>query len=98
LDSIPGLGEQRRKALLRQFGSLRKLAEASAKEIAEVPGIGPRTAEAIIAALNQDATTPTPAPADTAAAAVAPAPATVETADAEVAGSGTDAGAPTEPT
>jgi excinuclease ABC subunit C len=51
LDGIPGLGEVRRKALLRRFGSLKKLAAASADEIAEVPGIGPRTAEAIVSAL-----------------------------------------------
>src|SRR5690606_32705463 len=50
-DGIPGLGEVRRKALLRRFGSLKNLAAASAEEIAEVPGIGIRTAEAIVAAL-----------------------------------------------
>ena len=49
LDAMPGLGETRRKALLRRFGSLKRLAAASAEEIAEVPGIGPRTAEAIVA-------------------------------------------------
>jgi excinuclease ABC subunit C len=54
LDSVPGLGEVRRKALLRQFGSLRRLGQASIDEIAEVPGIGPRTAEAIVAALGPD--------------------------------------------
>ncbi|MDR7278017.1 excinuclease ABC subunit UvrC [Catenuloplanes atrovinosus] len=52
LDDVPGLGEVRRKALLRRFGSVKKLAAASPAEIAEVPGIGPRTAEAIIAALT----------------------------------------------
>ncbi|WP_085066488.1 excinuclease ABC subunit UvrC [Catenuloplanes japonicus] len=52
LDDVPGLGEVRRKALLRQFGSVKKLADASPAEIAEVPGIGPRTAEAILAALT----------------------------------------------
>jgi excinuclease ABC subunit C len=52
LDDIPGLGEVRRKALLRRFGSLKKLAAANADEIAGVPGIGPRTAEAIVAALS----------------------------------------------
>ncbi|MBB5869253.1 excinuclease ABC subunit C [Allocatelliglobosispora scoriae] len=54
LDDIPGLGEARRKALLRQFGSLKKLALASAEEIATVPGVGPRTAEAVVAALRGD--------------------------------------------
>jgi excinuclease ABC subunit C len=52
LDAIPGLGEVRRKALLRRFGSVKKLAAARADEIAQVPGIGPRTAEAIVAALS----------------------------------------------
>jgi excinuclease ABC subunit C len=52
LDGIPGLGETRRKALLRRFGSLKKLRAANADEIAEVPGIGPRTATAIVAALH----------------------------------------------
>ena len=51
LDTVPGLGETRRKALLRHFGSLRRLREATPEEVAEVPGIGPRTAEAILAAL-----------------------------------------------
>lgn len=47
LDAVPGLGEVRRRTLLRHFGSLKKLREASVDEIAEVPGIGPRTAAAI---------------------------------------------------
>jgi excinuclease ABC subunit C len=53
LDDVPGLGEVRRKSLLRQFGSLRKLRAATVEEIAAVPGIGPRTAEAIAAALEE---------------------------------------------
>jgi excinuclease ABC subunit C len=52
LDQIPGLGEVRRKALLRHFGSLKRLKAATVAEITEVPGIGPRTAEAILAALG----------------------------------------------
>ncbi|MDI1465457.1 excinuclease ABC subunit UvrC [Catellatospora sp. KI3] len=52
LDSVPGLGEIRRKALLRHFGSLKRLAAAGADEIAQVPGIGPRTAAAVLAALG----------------------------------------------
>ncbi|WP_372728311.1 excinuclease ABC subunit UvrC [Nocardioides sp.] len=47
LDEVPGLGEVRRKTLLKHFGSLKKLREASVEEIAFVPGIGPRTAAAI---------------------------------------------------
>jgi excinuclease ABC subunit C len=47
LDDVPGLGEVRRKTLLKHFGSLKKLREADAAAIAEVPGIGPRTASSI---------------------------------------------------
>ncbi|WP_028932260.1 excinuclease ABC subunit UvrC [Pseudonocardia spinosispora] len=52
LDSVPGLGEARRTALLKHFGSLRKLRQAAADEIAQVPGMGPRTAAAVVAALS----------------------------------------------
>ena len=41
LDDVPGLGEARRKALLRHFGSLKRLRAATVEEVAEVPGIGP---------------------------------------------------------
>ncbi len=51
LDGIPGLGETRRRTLLRTFGSAKRLRAATAEEIAEVPGIGPRTAAAVVAAL-----------------------------------------------
>ncbi|GAB3212136.1 excinuclease ABC subunit UvrC [Marinactinospora endophytica] len=51
LDEVPGLGPARRNALLRHFGSLRRLAAASTEQIAEVPGIGERTAAVIAAAL-----------------------------------------------
>ncbi|NUO57994.1 MAG: excinuclease ABC subunit UvrC [Hamadaea sp.] len=52
LDEVPGLGEVRRKALLRHFGSVKKLGAASLEEIASVPGMGPRTAAAVLAALH----------------------------------------------
>ncbi|WP_139983114.1 excinuclease ABC subunit UvrC [Nocardioides litoris] len=55
LDDVPGLGEVRRKTLLKHFGSLKKLREADVDDIAQVPGIGPRTAEAIKAAVEQAA-------------------------------------------
>ncbi|MCL9797540.1 excinuclease ABC subunit UvrC, partial [Frankia sp. AgKG'84/4] len=55
LDEVPGLGETRRKALLKTFGSVAKVRAASAEEIAGVPGIGPRTAAAIVAALARSA-------------------------------------------
>jgi excinuclease ABC subunit C len=51
LDDVPGLGEVRRKVLMKHFGSLKKLRAATVDEIAVVPGIGPRTAEAIATAV-----------------------------------------------
>ncbi|MEJ7794651.1 MAG: excinuclease ABC subunit UvrC [Nocardioides sp.] len=47
LDDVPGLGEVRRRTLIKHFGSLRKLRTATVEEIALVPGIGARTATAI---------------------------------------------------
>jgi excinuclease ABC subunit C len=67
LDSVPGLGEARRKALLRHFGSLKRVSAATPEEIAEVPGIGRRTAEALLAVLNPpDAPAGPPGPPDAA--------------------------------
>jgi len=51
LDDIAGLGATRKKALLRHFGSLKRLKAASVDEVMEVPGVGRRTAESVIAAL-----------------------------------------------
>ena len=39
LDAVPGIGPRRRRALLRHFGSIRRMGEASTEEIATVPGI-----------------------------------------------------------
>ncbi|HTT54120.1 MAG TPA: excinuclease ABC subunit UvrC [Streptosporangiaceae bacterium] len=55
LDSVPGLGPARRATLLRHFGSVRRLADATEPEIAGLPGIGPRVAEAVLAALRPSA-------------------------------------------
>jgi excinuclease ABC subunit C len=52
LDAVPGLGPSRRTALIKHFGSVKLLKEAGPDEIAEVPGIGRRTAETIVAALH----------------------------------------------
>ncbi len=64
LDAVSGLGETRRAALLEHFGSVRRLREASIDEIIEVPGVGRRTAQAVLAALAP-AGTQDPAPAGT---------------------------------
>jgi excinuclease ABC subunit C len=52
LDGVPGIGAGRRKALLVAFGSLSKVAEASAAQIAVVPGFGRGLGEKVFAALN----------------------------------------------
>ncbi|HUW77173.1 MAG TPA: excinuclease ABC subunit UvrC [Candidatus Nanopelagicaceae bacterium] len=52
LDDIPGLGQSRRTALIEHFGSLRALADASAEEIAALPGIGAKSAATIHEALS----------------------------------------------
>ncbi len=54
LDSVPGLGPARRATLLRHFGSVRRLASATEPEIAGLPGIGPRVAGAVLAALRPE--------------------------------------------
>jgi excinuclease ABC subunit C len=47
LDEIPNLGEVRRAALLKNFGSVAAIRRASLEEIAQVPGIGPTIAHII---------------------------------------------------
>ncbi|MER5870169.1 excinuclease ABC subunit UvrC [Streptomyces sp. NPDC002044] len=51
LDEVPGLGESRRQALVKHFGSVKKLRQATIDQICEVPGIGRKTAETVAAAL-----------------------------------------------
>ena len=55
LDGIPGLGEKRRKALLKQFGSVKRIRAASVEELAAVPGIGPALASVVAAELGSAA-------------------------------------------
>ncbi|MCX5139529.1 MULTISPECIES: excinuclease ABC subunit UvrC [unclassified Streptomyces] len=51
LDAVAGLGETRKQALIKHFGSVKKLKQATIEEICEVPGIGRRTAESVAVAL-----------------------------------------------
>ncbi|MDO7907043.1 excinuclease ABC subunit UvrC [Paenibacillus sp. JX-17] len=53
LDSIPGIGEKRRKLLLKHFGSLKKIREASVEDFRPL-SIGDKLARQIIAALRED--------------------------------------------
>jgi excinuclease ABC subunit C len=54
LDSVPGLGPARRAALLKAFGSVKAVSAATPDEIAAaVPGIGPKLAETVTAALHR---------------------------------------------
>ena len=52
LDSVPGLGEHRRRALVTHFGSVARLKEATVEQITAVPGIGAATAAAVLDALH----------------------------------------------
>ncbi len=47
LDEVPGVGPARKKALLKRFGSLSRLARAGVGEIEQTPGIGPELAQTI---------------------------------------------------
>jgi excinuclease ABC subunit C len=51
LDDVPGIGPARKKALLRRFGSLKGIREAEIDELAAVPGMTRRSAEALKLAL-----------------------------------------------
>jgi excinuclease ABC subunit C len=55
LDEIRGVGPARKKALLRRFGSLARLARASQEEIAATPGVGPALAGEIKSRLTTPA-------------------------------------------
>ncbi|MFF3752231.1 excinuclease ABC subunit UvrC [Streptomyces sp. NPDC002018] len=60
LDDVPGLGESRKQALIKHFGSVKRLRQATIDQICEVPGLGRKTAESVVVAL---AKTAPPAPA-----------------------------------
>ena len=56
LDDIPGLGEVKAKALLRHFGSVKAIRNATTEELQVVPGIGPTLAATINQALASAST------------------------------------------
>jgi excinuclease ABC subunit C len=53
LDSIPGIGSERRKRLLRHFGSVQRVREATVEALAKVHGISPALAAEIKKALGE---------------------------------------------
>lgn len=57
LDDVPGIGPERRKALLRRFGSIKAIREAPPEELAAVPGISNTLAATVQAHLAGSATT-----------------------------------------
>ena len=70
LDTVPGLGETRRRALVTHFGSVARLRQATVAEITEVPGIGVATATAVLEALGAGQTPADPVRWDASADAV----------------------------
>jgi excinuclease ABC subunit C len=52
LDTITGVGQARRQALVRHFGSVKKMKLASVEELTQAPGVGPRLAEQIYTTLH----------------------------------------------
>jgi excinuclease ABC subunit C len=51
LVELPGVGEKRARILLRRFGSVRRLREASVAEIADLPGFSEDSAKRLLDAL-----------------------------------------------
>jgi excinuclease ABC subunit C len=54
LDEIPGIGEKRRKQLLKHFGSLKKIKEAAVEDF-QAMGIGVKLAQIILTSLQDKA-------------------------------------------
>ena len=53
LDGIPGVGEKRKKAILRHFKTVEALKAATAEDIARVPGVPEKVAEAVYRFLHE---------------------------------------------
>ena len=52
IDDVPGVGPKRRRAIMKRFGSMRRLRAASEEQIAETPGVPAEVARAIYQALH----------------------------------------------
>ena len=53
LEGIPGIGTKRRAQLLKRFGSVKRLKEASLEELCAVPGLTRQTAQSLFKTLRQ---------------------------------------------
>ena len=53
LEDIPGIGEARRKALMRCFGDIQKIREASVEELRQIPSMNAAAAEAVYTFFRQ---------------------------------------------
>lgn len=53
-DEVPGIGPARKRALLKRFGSIRRIRDASVEEIASTPGVGREVAERLKARLARE--------------------------------------------
>lgn len=53
LDDCPGMSPARKEALLRRFGSVKRIRKARVKELESVPGIGKKTAEQMVSWLKK---------------------------------------------
>jgi excinuclease ABC subunit C len=47
LDNIPGIGPRRKKALLKKFGSIEAIKEASLEELSQIQGVTPALAQKV---------------------------------------------------
>lgn len=52
IDDVPGVGPKRKRALMRRFGSIRRMREATVEELAATPGIPAEVATAVWQALR----------------------------------------------
>ncbi len=55
LDAIPGVGDERKTAILKHFGSVKRVKEASVEDLCAVPGVGPKLARTIRERLSEAA-------------------------------------------
>ena len=61
LDGVPGLGDARKRQLLRHFGSLKRLRAAGVEEISSLPGFGSVIAARVVASLSEETRQPSQA-------------------------------------